>query len=236
MKYIKNVFHQFSFFFAMKLILQKLVNKIFEANTKQYFSQTGEDIIIKFLLEKENGFYVDVGCNDPIDYSNTFELYKRGWTGLNIDANPELIKKFKIRPHDISVCEAVSDEVKEMVFHEFEQSAVSTLDTSVLEDWKNTWNYKKGRKVITKTLTQILDEHLIQNEIDFLSIDVEGHDFQVLNSLDFEKYNPTLILIEMHQFDIKDYETNKIVHFLDLKGYDLVGFVVMNGYFLRRKK
>ncbi|MEO6734100.1 MAG: FkbM family methyltransferase [Ferruginibacter sp.] len=235
MKKIKIIFRQFPFLYAIRLTLQKAIGVLLRVNTKQYFSQTGEDIIIQFLIEKQRGFYVDVGCNHPISFSNTFELYKSGWVGLNIDANPELIKKFKIRPRDISVCAAVSDEVKEMVFYEFEQSEVSTLETTVLDNWKKNWNYKNSRKVITKTLTQILEENSVQTEIDFLSIDVEGHDLQVLKSLDFAKYKPRLILIEIHNFDVSNYQTNEIVHFLDVKGYDLVSFATMNGYFKRRK-
>jgi len=231
MKKVKTIFRQFPLLFASRLVLVKVFNKLFGIDAKEYYAQTGEDIIIKFFLENERGLFVDVGCNDPINYSNTFELYKKGWTGLNIDANPELIKKYSVRPNDISVCEAVSDETKEMLFHEFEQSEVSTLETTVLDEAKKKWNYKKSRKVITKTLTEILDEHSIPNAIDFLSVDVEGYDFQVLNSLDFTKYQPKLILIEMHQFNVADYHANKIVQFLIAKGYELVGFVTMNGYF-----
>jgi FkbM family methyltransferase len=140
-------------------------------------------------------------------------------------------KKYKIRTHDIAVCEAVSDKVEKLEFHEFEQSEVSTLNTTILEEWKTRWNYKKSRKVVTKTLTQIFEEHSIPKEIDLLSIDVEGYDLNVLKSLDFEKYKPILILIEMHDFNIKDYQTHKIVEFLSDKGYDLIGFITMNGYF-----
>ena len=231
MKKVKTIFRQFPFLLASRLVVVKLFNKVIGVNAREFYGQTGEDIIINFFLENEKGLFVDVGCNHPISFSNTFELYKKGWTGLNIDANPELIKKYTVRPNDISVCEAVSDETKEMLFHEFEQAEVSTLETAVIDEWKTRWDYKKSRKVTTKTLTQILDEHSIPNAIDFLSVDVEGHDFQVLNSLDFNKYQPKLILIEMHQFNVADYQANKIVQFLIAKGYELVGFVTMNGYF-----
>ncbi|WP_170234217.1 FkbM family methyltransferase [Segetibacter aerophilus] len=236
MKSIKILFHQFPFFFALRLAIYKLVSKILGVNLRESFSQFGEDVIIQFFIRKSKGFFVDIGCNHPINFSNTFELYKRGWTGINVDANPDLIKKFTLRPKDISVCEAVSNEVKEMTFYEFEETEVSTLDNRLLKEWKERWRYKNARKVITKTLTQILDENSIPQDIDFLTIDVEGHDFEVLISLDFERYHPELILIEIHDFNIKNYETNKLLQFLDSKGYDLIGYVTLNGYFRRRPK
>jgi FkbM family methyltransferase len=235
MKSIRIYFKQFSFFFAIRLSIIKIVNHLLMKNTKQFYSQTGEDINMAFYLDKPNGFFVDIGCNQPVEFSNTFDLYKRGWTGLNVDANPDLIKKYTIRPNDISVCEAVSDEPKEMIFHEFDQPGVSTLDESVLEEWKKNWKYKGSRKVITKTLTQIFKEHSIKNQIDFMSVDVEGYDFQALITLDFKQYQPKYILVEMHKIDFNNYKSDKIVDFLDKNGYDLIGFIVINGYFKLRE-
>lgn len=234
MKYVSTIFHQFPFFFAVRLLLLKISARLFSSHSKDYYSQTGEDAILQFLIEKEKGFFVDVGCNHPILYSNTFNLYKKGWTGINIDGNPGLIRLFNCRPNDIAVCEIISDEAKEMEFHEFEESVVSTVDPTLLAEWKEKWTFKQSRKVKSKTLTQVLEEHAIKDEIQLLCIDVEGHEFEVLRSLNFEKYRPVFILIEMHHFNIKMAASHKVVEYLDERGYDLVGFVTFNGYFKLR--
>ena len=64
---------------------------------KKSYSMFGEDLIIKKIFKnKKNGFYVDVGCYHPIDGNNTYLLYKKGWTGINIDLNQTSIELFNI--------------------------------------------------------------------------------------------------------------------------------------------
>lgn len=74
------------------------------------YAQFGEDRVIdSFFGGRDHGFYVDVGCNRPIAYSNTWKLYLRGWRGIAIDANPTLIAEYaRMRPDDIVLAQVIS--------------------------------------------------------------------------------------------------------------------------------
>ncbi len=94
--------------FAVAYVTKRLVGSDASIN----HSQTGEDAVIRSLIdETRQGIYVDVGCHDPIRSSNTLSLYLHGWRGVNIDANPRLIERFKAtRLRDTAMCAAISDE------------------------------------------------------------------------------------------------------------------------------
>lgn len=222
-------------FLSLKLTLFYALKKLLNNNATVIYSQTGEDVIISTLLDKKRGFYVDVGCHDPMRLSNTFSLYLRGWSGLNIDANEALIKRFRqIRKRDLAVCAAISDDAKDMMFYEFESDAVGTLSEEVLPEWKRTWSFRGGRKVRSRTLNSLLQEHFPDGiDIDLLTVDVEGHDINVLRSIDLNVYRPMLIVVEMHHFDINQALLHDVVRYLADFEYRLVSYATMNGYFTR---
>ena len=89
----------------------------------------GEDLIISDLTKNiKNGFYVDAGCYHPLHLSNTYLLYKRSWTGINIDISEFSIKLFNyLRPNDVNVNSAVSNTEKEISF--YYQKKLSQLST-----------------------------------------------------------------------------------------------------------
>lgn len=219
---------------TISLISLYFVRKVFRLPITFSFSQGAEDIILGYLGLTSPGTYVDVGCNEPIRYSNTFNLYLQGWRGINIDANDELINECKkIRKNDISICAAVSDSEKEVTFHKSKTSAVSTIDEERLKEWEKLWTFSEEDKVtvVTKTLTSILDNNLPSGTtVDLLTIDVEGHDFKVLKSLDLTKYRPKVIIIEIHSID-KIKETD-IFHYLSANNYSLKYFAILNAYFV----
>ena len=89
-----------------KYLIEKLIiikNNYFDGFSLKSYSQEGEDMILRRLFEKQKtGFYVDVGAHHPKRFSNTFFFYKKGWSGINIDAMPNSMRLFdKIRPRDI---------------------------------------------------------------------------------------------------------------------------------------
>lgn len=219
---------------AVRLISLSFIRKIFRIPVTFSFSQGAEDIILNYLPLSNSGIYIDVGCNEPVHFSNTFNLYLRGWRGINIDANKELIDECKkIRKKDISICAAVSDSEREVTFHKSKTSAVSTIDEERLKEWEKLWTFSEEDKerVVTKTLTSILDNNLPPDSaIDLLSIDVEGHDFNVLRGLDLTKYRPKVIIIELHTMD-KINETD-IYRYLSDNDYKLKYFAVLNAYFV----
>jgi FkbM family methyltransferase len=217
-----------------RLFLVDLIRKILDPYCIFSYSQTGEDrILCAILAEKIDGYYVDVGCNHPQRLSNTFMLYKRGWKGITIDANEKLIAQHSnLRPKDISVCAVISNKEQEMVFTDFDDSLVSSVCSEHVDDWSQHRKINSQRLVKAVSLNRILSDHQAPCKFDLLAIDVEGHDFEVLSSLDLTLYRPQFIVIEMHNFDILNPTSNQIYNFLISNRYKMLGYMIMNGYFM----
>ena len=205
-------------FFEKVHILQNLYLKNRCFLKRKTYSMDGEDIeIVKYFDNKKNGFYVDVGSYHPIERNNTMLLYNKGWEGINIDISDFSIKLFdQLRSRDINLNLAVSKNEGEIEM--YFQKKLSQLSTIKKEQIKKSFQGEvKIKKIISKTLTSILDETKFANKkIDFLDIDVEGADMDVLESLDFEKYSPELICIEVIE---KNNEDSNIFNFLRKKDY-----------------
>lgn len=233
-KYIRYWFSALPFRFALGLSVTYSIKKILKIPIHFYFSQTGEDVILSTLLSKEKGFYVDIGCNEPLDKSNTFIFYLKGWRGITVDADEGVISRHKkIRLYDKAICAAVSNTVKEVTFYKSKVNAVSTIAEDFYEKHKEHWDYTEAVTVSTLTLTSLLDQNLPPGTaIDLLTVDVEGIDFEVLQGLDFEKYRPRLIVVEDHEFSLEERKNNPIYQLLTYNRYRLQGFATMNAYFL----
>lgn len=191
------------------------------------FSQEGEDLVLNRLFEKQKGgFYVDVGAHHPQRFSNTYFFYLKGWRGINIDAMPGSMESFeKIRPKDINIEAAVSDLSEELTYYMFNDPALNGFSKSVSTHRDNMRGYKiVDRKVIkTQKLSDLLDIHLPEGQkIDFLSIDVEGLDYQVLLSNNWLKYKPTVLLVEELVASLETLPNqSKTFRFLQEQGYEL---------------
>ncbi|MDX1978112.1 MAG: FkbM family methyltransferase [Pseudanabaenaceae cyanobacterium bins.68] len=237
MERLKILLKQFGLWQGIWIFLAELTRKIFDPHNVPSYAQTGEDRIIAAILGAQGvkiGFYVDVGCNQPQHWSNTYQLYKRGWRGITIDAIKSLINQHqKLRQQDVSVCAVVSDRPDPVVFTEFADNLVSSINPSHVEGWKSKSKVAKEYTLIPRTLTQILEDCQAPAHFDLLSIDVEGHDFEVLRSLDLNRFQPRLIVIEMHDFDFTNPQSNQVYNYLDSYGYQLVAYAVMNSYFLK---
>ncbi|WP_170108794.1 FkbM family methyltransferase [Spirosoma oryzae] len=195
----------------------------------------GEDVLIQNVLKKvNNGFYVEIGSNEPIQHSNTFGYYLQGWRGITVDANPKMVELHKkIRPKDIAIWTAISDKEEEVVFYEFDMDEISTINENFYLKEKDKQKIVRQTTIKTRTLDSILDEYLPkQTNIDLLSIDVEGHDFQVLQSINLDKYRPKLVVIEMHGFELSNPLNSKIYVWMIKKNYHLIGYAIWNGYFV----
>ena len=202
---------------------------------KYSFGFSGEDRILEGIYKPiidQPGYYVDVGCNHPVFLSNTYGLYRKGWRGVCVDANRDLINKHKkYRPKDISVCALVSNEEKEREFYKVSNDGLSTTERKNLSEKEIQALGYQTEIHQAKTLTTILSEASAPQHIDILSIDVEEHDFQVLQSLDFDLYKPTVIVVEDETFDFYKIARHQIVEYLEDKGYNLEGYVLKNLYF-----
>jgi len=190
-----------------------LYYNIYIRNFKFFFnnSQFGEDKkIIKLFKEEKNGTYLDLGCFHPIRQNNTYLFYKLGWKGVNIDLNPLTIELFNIaRPNDINICVAISGKKgSKYLFFDHELSSLNTISknhTLFLREAFNKTNLKKKR-IKTDTLNNILKKNRI-NKIDFMNIDIEGNEFDVLKTINFNKLDIKVICIEIVNYE---FYSNKI--------------------------
>lgn len=156
------------------------------------YSQGGEDLILAKLLKfKSKGFFIDVGANDPISLNNTYLFYKMGWRGINFEPIPELAVNFKNkRNEDTVINKAMSNFVGETDF------CVGIDEYNVNSSLLNMELPKQQMiKVTVDKLENVLDKLNI-SKIDFISIDTEGTELDVLEGLNLDKYKPQFILVE----------------------------------------
>jgi FkbM family methyltransferase len=171
------------------------------------YAQDGEDMILRRMFEGQSqGFYVDVGAHHPFRFSNTCYFHRHGWHGINIDANPAAIDEFRrYRPSDINVCVGISDASGTLAFHRFNESALDTFDAALAAERAKLPGYRLVEKseVAVRRLGEVLVEHLPAGQsIDFLSVDVEGLDLQVLKSNDWSRFRPRVLLVEARGADL----------------------------------
>lgn len=212
-----------------------LIKLFFIRRTRRHYGQMAEDVAIdRYFAKDYKGLFVDVGCFHPVKHSNTYRLYRRGWRGVNIDIDPIKIEGFDLlRPGDTNLARAVSNEPGErtMWTNGF-YSLVVTLDEATARS--RHYDYRP-RPVTADTLTNILDGTTYRDRpIDLLTVDAEGHDLEVLASLDFDRYQPRLVLIESLQRSLSALEEDEIYRFLSEKGYELVNWVGLTVFFQKK--
>ena len=203
----------------------------------------GEDLLIERALgHKNNGFFVDVGAYHPVKYSNTYRFYLKGWKGINIDAMPGSMDLFKKkRPKDINLEIPVADVSAILTYYIFNEQALNTFseEEAKKKDGKGDIRLLRTEKLQTKRLEEILDRHVKPGtEIDFMSVDVEGYDLKVLQSNNWIKYKPALVLVE----NLVSYNTlEKALHgeislYMKSLGYNLFAKTYNTLFFEDEKK
>ncbi len=208
---------------------------------RKSYSQFGEDVALLSLLGKDKlrgykgflsdyqGFFVDVGCYHPIKHSNTYVLYKRGWRGVNIDIDKIKIDAFNmVRKQDTNIVAAVSPQHGEIEVYRFgKYSLLTTLDKATADKYEQDYGKQvEVDRVQARSLTDILNTTAYKGrQIDVLTVDAEGHDYEVLSSLDYEVYKPKIILAESHERELDKVLHTQVHRFLADKGYSIVNWV-----------
>ena len=201
-------------------------NNYFNSHSLKSYSQEGEDMILRRIFEKQStGFYIDVGAHHPKRFSNTYFFYMNGWRGINIDAMPGSMKLFEsIRSRDINIEKPISSKKQVLTYYAFNEPALNGFSKEISEARNGLDNYKIEftKDIETSTLEGVLDDSLPSNQvIDFLSIDVEGLDFDVIKSINFKKYRPRVVLVEILGSSLSDIQQNPIYKFLIDEDYAL---------------
>ncbi len=201
------------------------------------YSQFGEDRVIEsFFSGNPTGFYVDVGCNDPINYSNTWKLYQKGWHGICIDANQPLIERYRnTRPRDLAKVHVISNAESEVDFYFSKASdLISGVGKKTDGPWQRTAENATIVKSQTISLTSALTLYAAPKHIQLLNIDVEGHELEVLQSINFDEYTFELIAIEIHDLDLANNDTNEVVRLLVSNGFELTSYARPTAFFKRQ--
>lgn len=183
------------------------------------YSQAGEDIIIDQVLgNKKSGFYIDVGAYDPNRFNNTERFYKRGWTGINIEPNINYFKKLQQqRKRDVNLNLGVSNKATKLDFYKFFPDTLSTFSKERAIKYKT-----QGFKFIGKTrvqtikLSDVFKKYIKDRSVDFLSVDTEGFELEVLKSNDWKAGFPKIICIESSKYEPS---AKKVEEFLLREGY-----------------
>lgn len=202
------------------------------------YSQEGEDMILRRIFETvDGGFYVDVGAHHPKRFSNTYLFYKRGWSGINIDATPGSMRIFDVgRPRDLNIEAAVADERGSKKFFLFNEPALNSFDEELSRSRVGDRYRIVEEKIIeTVPLREVFRNHLPEGKrICFLTVDVEGLDVGVLRSNDWSAYRPEYVLIEGLGLNIAQAMGGEVCRFLDHHGYEFFAKTVSTLFFRDR--
>ena len=219
---------------------------------KDSVAQQGEDVVLERIFEQvifdkiSNGIdrtYVDIGAYHPIEHSVTYTLYKKKWNGIVFDPSESSRDAFKkFRPKDKFVCAAVGAEDNIDVTFYFNSSSNSKLNKGidlhtsntkyVKEDLKKDYISKKVKQV---NLMQELKRNNI-NKIDFINIDAEGAEMEILKKFDFDKYRPIVVAVEIHGNNILSAINSEIAKILFKNNYRMVASTVITYFFALEEK
>lgn len=169
------------------------------------------------------GFFVEVGANHPRRGSQTWHLERRGWRGVLVEPLPEHAARLR-RDRTAAVfavaCSSPENAGKVLPF--YAADALSGLDMKQMAPWAE----PQEIKVPVRTLDSVLEEAAAPQPIDFLSVDVEGHEVEVLRGFDFARWAPRLILLEDHIATLNRHR------FMTANGYRLVRRTELNGWYV----
>lgn len=204
------------------------------------YSQFGEDLILKGLMERDQidlskkGFYLDVGAHHPTRFSNTKLFYDLGWSGINIEPNEGIKNLFdKTRPRDKTLEIGLSKKCGSQKFFLYNETALNSFNNRDSE-LSDTPYISSGSKVIeTSRMEVVLNDFHGESlpEPNFLDIDVEGLEMEVLEGNDWDKFKFNYILIEQKIQSVDLIKYSPLFIFLSKKGYKLLAHNGLTGFY-----
>ncbi len=218
----------------MKILKELYYNKY----SKKSFSISSVDLILERIFSNfKDGIYLDIGCNHPIKYNNTYLLFKKGWKGINVDLDNDSIKQFNLmrkNDHNVNVLITSKDNEEKDLYFYHKRSAINTISKVLAEKRDN--KPKKIKKLKGVSINTIINDSPFQNKkINLLSIDIENYEFEALKEFNFAKYNIDVIVSEVTDIDSSKFElynnslekitNSKIYELLTRNNYKLINWV-----------
>lgn len=225
------------------LFANKVYNKLSKANQKLSFAQCGEDCILLFLihsLKLKNVTYFDFGTNDPRSMNNTYLLYINKYRGVCVEPDPYFHSKIKrYRPEDVLITNGVSVTNEEQAdFYMMDDPLLNTFSASEAENLvKNHQRTIKRKAIIGLTsINDIFEQYYVEKSNTIVSLDVEGFDFLILQSLNFSKYRPAIICVESIEYstNLSGMKNTRISSLLTDNNYFLYADTHINSIFVDR--
>ena len=195
------------------------------------YAQNGEDVVLRRVFpDGSRGFYIDVGANDPIEHSVTKHFYEHGWSGINLEPNRMLHERLQTdRPRDVCLNIGVSDRAAVLTFHEAPTvSGWSTFSDELARSYRAAGIATIEHQVPVRTLADVCDEHAAGRVIDFLKIDVEGLEYDVIAGMDWSRHRPRVVLVETNGHALWE-------PILLANGYIFTLFDGLNRFYARRE-
>lgn len=192
-------------------------------------------------IQEGAGFYVDIGAFAPIQHSNTYWFYRRGWSGINIDATPGSMKIFhRLRQRDVNLELAISSREGELAYYCWGIPNVMNTTSKEVADQLASQSGQSPKKLTIKsrTLEHVLDEYLPKGQnIDFLTVDVENHNFEAIKSNNWTKYRPSIVLVEADNdcTTIEAITASEMYSFFKNNGYKMCAWVKPTIIFAREQ-
>lgn len=220
----------------MSYSLNELGRLLYRNPIRHSYSQDYEDNLLDYLLGyKKTGFYVDIGAYDPKKMSNTKRFYDRGWTGINIEPSPTRFSLFPLfRPRDMNLNIGLGSKNETLTFYDFDPPTLSTFSEEHAKSYQNQgFTLVSTNKVKVKRLSEILSTYSEITDIDFLTIDSEGLDLEILEGNDWKKFRPILICIELNQPGFEGYSHQEA--FFKKHKYELVAATLHNAIYRNKR-
>ena len=197
------------------------------------YAQNQEDVMLyRALREVKEGFYIDVGAQDPVIDSVTKAFYERGWRGINIEPNEEYFLKLQDdRPHDINLLTAVGREPGPISFYEVVHTGLSTTSAVYARGHAEAGYEVHLRNVPCTTLDTICADCGVET-VHFLKIDVEGSERAVLEGFSFETVRPWIVVVEATEPNSTHEVSAEWEHLLVGRRYQFVYFDGLNRFYI----
>ena len=228
----------------MKILKELYYNKY----SKKSFSISSVDLILERIFSNfKDGIYLDIGCNHPIKYNNTYLLFKKGWKGINVDLDNDSIKQFNLmRKNDYNVNVLITskdNEEKDLYFYH-KRSPINTISKDLAEKRKTKpMNIKKLKGLSINTLIE--ESPFKSKKINLLSIDIENYEYEALKEFNFNQYNIDVIVsevtdlnsstLELYNNSLEKITGSKIYDLLTRNNYKLINWVNSDLVFINKK-